>query len=149
MRIVKENNIVTITYTGKLENGEVFANITEKEPFIFALGQSLAPPTLEAALIGMGIGDSKTIRLDPDEGYGPRRKELLQTLNRESFNRKIDPKPGMVLSMTIDKDGKEHNVPATIVEVNDETLIVDYNHPLAGHHLIYHVTIIAIEDTPE
>jgi len=144
MEKVENNDTVTITYIGKLDNGEVFATITEKQPFILTLGESQAPPSLEQALLGMSIGDTKTIRLDPDEGYGPRRKELLHTLDRKSISNKIAPKPGMLLSLSIEKEGKEHQVPATIIEANDKTVTVDYNHPLAGHHLTYILTVIGI-----
>ena len=72
-------------------------------------------------------------------------KELLHTLNRQSLSDKIKPEPGMILSQTMTKDGEEHTIPATILEVNDDTVLVDYNHPLAGHHLTYDLTVIAIE----
>ncbi len=133
-----------MAYTGKLDNGEVFATITEDHPFVLTLGMQQAPPTMEKALLGMAVGDTKNVRLGPDEGFGPRRKELLHTLNRKSINPRIAPKPGMILSLSIEKDGNEHQVPATIIEVTDDTVIVDYNHPLAGHHLTYEVMIIDI-----
>jgi FKBP-type peptidyl-prolyl cis-trans isomerase 2 len=145
MKIVEDNDTVTLTYTGKLENGEIFADITKQQPFILELGNNQAPPTLEQALIGMSVGDTKSIRLDPEEGYGYRRKELLHTLERKSISDKITPKPGMILSLSVEKEGNEHKVPATIVEVNEDTLVVDYNHPLAGHHLTYIVTVIDID----
>ncbi len=144
MKVVEEKDTVSIAYTGKLDNGEVFADITEQQPFIFTLGNNQAPPSLEQAIIGMAVGDKKTVRLGPEEGYGVRRKELLHTLKRKSINQKISPKPGMILSLSVEKEGKTHQVPATIVEVTKESIVVDYNHPLAGHHLTYDVTIIDI-----
>jgi FKBP-type peptidyl-prolyl cis-trans isomerase 2 len=145
MKKVEDKDTVALAYTGKLENGEVFADITKEQPFILELGKSQAPPTLEQSLIGMSVGDTKSIRLDPEEGYGYRRKELLHTLERKSISDKITPRPGMILSLSVDKDGNEHKVPATVVEVNDDILIVDYNHPLAGHHLTYIVTVVDID----
>jgi FKBP-type peptidyl-prolyl cis-trans isomerase 2 len=144
MKRVEDNDTVTLAYTGTLDNGEVFATITEQQPFILALGKNQAPPTLERALLGMSVGDTKDIRLSPEEGYGPRRKELVHTLDRKSISNKITPKRGMILSLTIEKEGKEHQVPATIIEVNDDSVVVDYNHPLAGHHLTYVLTVIDI-----
>jgi FKBP-type peptidyl-prolyl cis-trans isomerase SlpA len=145
MHYVEDKDTVTIIYTGTLDNGEVFTTITVQEPLIIALGNSDAPPTLEKALLGMAVGDKKIIRLAPEEGFGPRRQELLHTLNRKSFSNKITPTPGMVLSLNIEKEGKQHQVPATIVEVNKDTIVVDYNHPLAGHHLTYNLTVTAID----
>jgi len=145
MKRVEDKNIVTLIYTGKLDNGEVFISVTRETPLIVTIGNGDVPPTLEQALSGMAAGDSKTVRLPPEEGYGPRMKELLHTLNRQSLSDKIKPEPGMILSQTMTKDGEEHTIPATILEVNDDTVLVDYNHPLAGHHLTYDLTVIAIE----
>lgn len=145
MERIEDKDTVTITYIGKLENGEIFADLTEEEPFTFVLGQSQAPPTLEEALIGMAVGDTKTIRLSPAEGYGERRQDLLQTLNRSSISNKVPPKPGMILTLSVEKEGLEHKIPATIIEVNDDTIVVDYNHPLAGHDLIYDLKVTNID----
>ena len=145
MKIVEENDTITITYIGKLDNGEVFAEVTEQQPFILSMGKNQAPPTLEAAICGMSIGDTKTVRLDPEEGYGFRRKDLIHTLDRKSISGKINPVPGMVLSLSVEKEEAEHKIPATVVEVNDKSLVVDYNHPLAGHHLTYILTVIDID----
>jgi FKBP-type peptidyl-prolyl cis-trans isomerase SlpA len=142
---IEDKDTVTITYTGKLDNGEVFTTVTDQEPLTLVLGNNDAPPTLEQALLGMAVGDKKSVRLPPEEGFGPRRKDLLHTLNRKSFGSKITPVPGLILSLNIEKDGKPHQVPATIAEVNNDTVVVDYNHPLAGHHLIYNLTVTAID----
>lgn len=144
MKVVEDKDTVTITYIGKLDNGEVFATITEQQPFVLTLGTQSAPPTLEDALLGMTIGETKSVRLDPEEGFGLRRKDLLQTLDRKAINPEIIPKPGMILSLSVEMDGKEHQIPATIVELSGNTVTVDYNHPLAGHHLTYEVTITDI-----
>jgi FKBP-type peptidyl-prolyl cis-trans isomerase SlpA len=145
MHYVEDKDIVTITYTGKLDNGEVFTTVTDQKPLMITLGNNDAPPTLEQALLGMAVGDKKIIRLPPEEGFGTRRQELLHTLNRKSFSDKITPVPGMVLSLNVEKEGKQHQVPTTILEVNNDTVVVDYNHPLAGHHLTYDLTVTAID----
>jgi FKBP-type peptidyl-prolyl cis-trans isomerase SlpA len=145
MKYIEDKDTVAITYTGKLDDGKVFTTVTEKNPLIIILGNNDAPPTLEQALLGMAVGDKKIVRLPPEEGFGPRRKELLHTLNRKSFGAKITPVPGMILSLNIEKDGKQHQVPTTILEVNNDTVVVDYNHPLAGHHLNYDLTVTAID----
>jgi len=145
MQQVQLNDKVTISYTGKLENGTTFQTATESEPLIITIGKHDIPPTLEQALIGMSIGEQKRVRLEPDEGYGIRRKDLLQTLNKNTFQNRLTPQVGMLLSLRVEKDGQPHQVPATVVEVNNDTIVVDYNHPLAGHNLLYDVKVIAIE----
>jgi len=145
MQKAQFNDRVSIKYTGKLENGTPFQIITESDPLIITIGSHDVPPTLEQALVGMSIGEQKLVRLEPDEGYGIRRKDLLQTLNKESFGKKANLQIGTILSLSLEKDGQTHKIPATIVETNQDTIVVDYNHPLAGHNLFYDVTLIAIK----
>jgi FKBP-type peptidyl-prolyl cis-trans isomerase 2 len=145
MQQVQLNVKVTLSFTGKLENGTIFQTATESEPLIITIGNHDIPPTLEQALIGMSIGEQKLVRLEPDEGYGIRRKDLLQTLSKDTFKNRLDPQVGMVLSLRVEKDGQAHQVPATVVEANDNTIVVDYNHPLAGHNLLYDIKVLAIE----
>ncbi len=145
MKKAQKNDRVTISYTGKLENGTTFQSTTESEPLVITIGNLDVPPTLEQAIIGMSAGDKKLVQLEPDEGYGPRRKDLLQTLNRNAISASINPQVGMILSLKVKKDGQEHPVPATVVEVHQDTIVVDYNHPLSGHNLIYNITVISIE----
>lgn len=144
MQQVQLNDKVTISYTGKLENGTIFQKINESEPLVVTIGHHDIPPTLEQALLGMSPGEKKLVRLEPDEGYGIRRKDLLQTLDKDIFKDRINPQVGMILSLNVEKDGQNHQVPATVVEVNDTTIVVDYNHPLAGHNLLYDITVVAI-----
>lgn len=144
MTTVQQNSIVTISYTGKLSNGTVFQTVSQAEPLTVTIGNLDIPPTLEQALIGMSEGESKPVHIEPDEGFGPRRKDLLQTLSRSIFGKDKELQVGMILSLKIDREGSEHQVPATIVELNPETLVVDYNHPLAGHDLIYEITVLTI-----
>lgn len=145
MSTIQNDDTVTLIYTGKLDNGQVFSNITAEQPLLVKIGSLELPPTLENALLGMKKGDKKTIRVSPDEGFGPRQKELLQTIANKDMIDKIKPIPGMILSLKVEKDGVEHQVPATVISATDSEMQVDYNHPLAGHHLNYTVTVLQIE----
>lgn len=142
---VEESDKVAISFIGKLENGEIFKTVDETKPLVIEIGNSEAPPTLEISLKGMQVGDKKTVRVPPDESYGPRNKELLQTIEKGNFEEHINPRPGLVLSLKVNKDGEEHQVPATVIEIDGDNVTVDYNHPLAGHHLTYDVTVVSIE----
>ena len=146
MTKITNNSTITIAFVGKLDNGEVFKTVKEDSPFTVKIGNQDLPPTLENALIGMSEGETKTIRLTPDEGYGARQKMLTQEISLQSFGEKIQPKPGMILSLKVEKDGKEHQVPATIMEIKNDIVTVDYNHPLAGHFLTYDVHILTVEN---
>ncbi len=145
MTVIQQDDTVTLVYIGKLDNGEVFSTASEDQPMIVRMGKLEIPPTLEEALLGMKKGDKKSIRVPPEEGYGPRQKELVQTIANPGLVQKIKPQRGMILSLKVEKDGEEHHVPATVISVSDSEMEVDYNHPLAGHHLNYAVTVLDIE----
>ncbi len=140
----KTNDTVSITYIGKLDNGENFSTIDEKEPLQAIIGNSELPPTLEQAIIGMKTGETQKVRVSPDEGFGPRQKDLIQTIDNQEMIDSLQPKPGMILTLKIEKEGREEKVPATVIEVSGSSVTVDYNHPLAGHHLTYEVTLVDI-----
>ncbi len=144
MSQAKNNDTVTLIYEGKLDNGEVFKTVSEDKPLTIILGNGDAPPALEQALLGMKAGERAKIRVPPDESYGPRQKDLLQELDVSVFGNAITPKPGMILSLNVEKEGAPQKVPATVLEVGDGKVTVDYNHPLAGHHLNYDLTVIGI-----
>jgi len=135
MATIQENDTIVLAYTGLLDNGEVFIDM--QDGATISLGQSELPPTVENALVGMTVGEIRTVRVPPEEGYGARQKELLQSIRRENLPPSITPKPGMILGLNAVKDGVSIQVPATVMEVSGDTLLIDYNHPLAGHQLVY------------
>ena len=144
MEQVEKKDRVAIRYIGKLDNGTVFQTVTSEKPLEIVIGNLEAPPTLESALMGMKVGEKKKVCIGPEESYGIRQKDLLQELQREDLGDKIEPKLGMVLSLKVDKDGQDHQIPATVVEVKDDIITVDYNHPLAGHNLTYDLEVVTI-----
>ena len=140
----QNNDTVSVFYRGKLDNGEIFKVVEKEEPLEVIIGNSDIPPTLEQGIMEMKIGDTRKIRVPPEEGFGPRKKDLVQTIDNSELIEKINPKPGMVLSLKIDKDGAEQKIPATVMEVAGSKITVDYNHPLSGHHLTYDLTLAGI-----
>lgn len=148
MQQVKEGDYVTITYEGTLESGEVFESATAESPFEFALGQQCVFPSFDSGIIGMKQGETKTVKVAPEEAYGTRREDLIHTLNRSSFGGETDPQPGMIVGMTMQKDDQEHQVPAMVMAVDGDKITVDYNHPLAGQELLYKITLLSIAEEP-
>jgi FKBP-type peptidyl-prolyl cis-trans isomerase 2 len=143
--VVENHDQVTITFIGSLDNGAVFTRVAADNPMTFLIGDAELPPSVEQTLIGMKIGETRTVRVDPDEGYGPRMKNLLHEVPKSTIEHRFAPKPGMLISQKVERDGEQHTVPATIIEVRDATVILDYNHPLAGHHLTYELTVLALQ----
>ena len=99
----------------------------------------------EKAVLGMEINESREIRLQPEEAYGLPKEELIHTLSRSIWDEKADIKPGVVLGMTMEKDGEQHQVPAMVTEVSGDKVTVDFNHPLAGKQILYKITLQNLE----
>ena len=148
MQKVTEHDHVTVIYEGLLNNGEVFESSEETGPLSFQMGTDSVLPAFEKALLGMTANETKTIKISPEEGYGAKQQELIHTLPKTSFgDREI--KPGMVLGLTVEKDGQKHKVPALVTEISGEVVTVDFNHPLAGQELSYQITLKSINQIPQ
>jgi FKBP-type peptidyl-prolyl cis-trans isomerase 2 len=127
-----------------LEDGVIVESSSDSGPCEFEVGESFMPPGFEKALIGMGEGEEKSVILSPDEAFGYKDEKLLHTVRRNVFGKNIQPKPGMVLGMTLGKKGQNQKIPALVTSVNDEDVTIDFNHPLAGKTLSYKLTLKAI-----
>ena len=145
MKKVANGDHVSIEYEGMLENGEIVEVSSETGPVEFEVGSGIMPPGFEQALIGMHEGEEKTITLAPEEAFGAKDDNLLHTLNKSVFGDKIEPKPGMVLGMTLAKEGINQKIPALVTAVNGEDVTIDFNHPLAGRTLFYKLTLKEIK----
>jgi FKBP-type peptidyl-prolyl cis-trans isomerase 2 len=145
MKQIKKEDTVTVTLKGFLDNETVFETIDASEPLEIKLGEEGVPKPIQRILIGMQVGEMRKVHMEAEEGeFGIRRSDLLQEIPKSDFSQKIEAKVGLVLSMNVDSGGVTHQVPATIVELKSDSLIIDYNHPLAGHPLNYEITVIAI-----
>ena len=144
MKQVEKLDTVTVTLIGSLDNGTVFETITESEPRIIDLGAEDTPKPMKQTLLGMHIGEMRKVRMEAEDGFGIRRHDLLQTIPSTNFSDTVTPKVGTLISMNVEQDGVTHQVPATIVEIKEDTLVIDYNHPLAGHPLNYEMTVVDI-----
>ncbi len=141
MKRAKPGDLVSIEYQGILENGDVFESTAEIGPLDFTIGAGSVMPAFELAVVGMSVGESTDIVLQPKEGYGERQKELLQTIDKSVFGDKAELKIGQILHLNVEKEGNIHKVPATVIELADTSVTLDYNHPLAGHTLTYNITL--------
>jgi len=146
MRKVQQGDQVSIEYVGRLEGGEIVEISTETGPVEFEIGAGIMPPGFEKALIGMVAGEEKTITLTPDEAFGPRDEQLLHTVKISVFDENVEPKPGMVLGMTLEKEGQMQKIPALVTAVDGEDVSIDFNHPLAGKTLFYTLRLNEIKN---
>lgn len=141
MQKIKGNEQISITLTGKLENGEIFTETQNDNPLTLTLGSNTLFSELERALTGMEPGETRTVQIPAEYAYGLHHKNLVQSISKSVFGSHLDPKPGMILALNLENNGTKQQVPATVISSSKDTIIVDYNHPLAGKPLIYTVTL--------
>jgi peptidylprolyl isomerase len=141
MSKVKDGDTVKVHYTGKLENGDVFDSSRENEPFEFTVGDKAVISGFEKGVVGMGVGDTKTIEIPPEEAYGAKQDELVVVVNKSDFPEDITPSVGQRLQIK-QQDG--HPVIVTITDLTEDSITLDANHPLAGYTLFFDVEIVDI-----
>ncbi len=139
MTQAKQGDIVRIHFTGRLENGAAFGSSEDDEPIQLALGSAQMIAGLNRALVGMEVGEKKTVTVPMEEGFGPRRPELQQQVPRTALpeNAKVGDRLSARLGDT----------PLTVWvrALDEDTAVVDGNHPLAGQTLSFDVEMVAIE----
>ena len=141
MSKVKDGDTVKVHYTGKLENGEVFDTSREQEPFEFTVGNKAVIPGFEKGVVGMEVGDTKTIEIPPEEAYGVKQDQLVVEVNKSEFPDEITPAIGQRLQIR-QQDGNP--IIVTITDLTEDIITLDANHPLAGYTLFFDVELVDI-----
>lgn len=130
-----------VHYTGRLEDGSVFDTSRDKEPITVPLGQNRVIPGFEAVLKDMQAGETRKVTIPPSKGYGAYREELVSEVPREKFSPDLELKEGQYLQLT-NRMGMVSKVRVKALEEN--RVILDANHPLAGKKLVFEIEVIEI-----
>lgn len=138
---VKEGDTVKVHYTGKLEDGSVFDSSVSRDPLEVTLGEGKLIPGFEKAVVGLEVGDKTTANIVSADAYGERRDDLEVTIEREQLPEDIEPEVGMQLQLN-QPNGQP--VPVQITKVEEENIIIDANHPLAGKDLTFDIELVEI-----
>ena len=141
MTQAKAGDTVHFHYTGTLHDGTVFDSSQGRDPLTFTLGSGQIIPGLEQAIDGMAVGEQKTVTVPAAQAYGDRVESARQAVPRAQFPADIPADPGTRLQMQ-SPDGQV--IPVTIVESNDDHVVLDANHPLAGKDLTFAVEVVAL-----
>lgn len=135
---------VSVSYTAALPTGEIIESVPEDKPIMLVIGSGCILKAVEASLVGLTPGQTRTVDILPEDAYGAYHRSLVHEIPSASFSGRIDPKPGMILALSIERDGQPQQVPATVLAADSQTVTVDYNHPLAGKSITYTVKVHAI-----
>jgi len=142
MAQAKQGDMVRVHYHGTLEDGTVFSSTyEEKEPFEFTIGKGNVLPGFEQAVIGMNVGDTKSVSIPPEEAYGLHRQEFVFVMNRAQAPAGLNLELGKKLQIRANQG--ETRI-ATITAITEDSVVLDANDPLAGKSLNFEIELIKI-----
>ncbi len=138
--MVKSGDNVAVHYKGTLTDGTIFDSSEGREPLQFQVGSGMVIPGFDAGVTGMSIGETKTVHIPMEDAYGNASEEMIFTFNRTDIPADIPLEIGGTLNM----HNGQQAIPVIVREVNDATVILDANHPLAGQDLIFEIELVSI-----
>jgi FKBP-type peptidyl-prolyl cis-trans isomerase 2 len=141
---IREGSQVALEYTLSDEAGTVIESNKGKQPMSYIHGKSQIIPGLEKELSGMKVGEEKKIQIKPEDGYGPVNPDAFQEVPKD----KLPPEALKVGTMLMAQGPQGQGIPVRVHEIKDTTVIMDFNHPMAGKTLSFDVKISEIK-TPE
>ncbi len=151
---VGNNKVVTMTYTLQRNDaqGEVIQKVDESRPFVQLFGVGALLPAFETNLAGLESGDTFGFSLTAEEGYGNPSDEAILKLDKKIFeiDGVFDPEMVAVGKVITMQDNQGNPLDGKVLAVEEDSVIMDFNHPLAGENLYFSGAILDVRDaTPE
>ena len=144
---VENGQTVNLHYVGKLEDGTEFdSSRTRNEAMSVEVGSGKLIPGFEEALSGMSVGEVKSVTIEPTQAYGDVSSEAYQTVPRSAFPPEFTFEEG---AMVQGRNPMGHSMTAKIESVSEESVVLDFNHPLAGKTLNFEIELLSIEEQQE
>lgn len=141
MAQAKAGDTVQVHYTGKLKDGTVFDSSKDRQPLEFRLGEGSVIAGFEQAVDGMETGQTVTTTVDPENGYGERREDMVLQVESNQLPEDLDPEVGQQLQLQL-QNGQQ--VPVVVTNVENGTVTIDANHPLAGETLVFDIELVGV-----
>lgn len=138
---IREGARVALEYTLSDETGKVIESNRGKEPMSYIHGKGQIIPGLEKELSGMKVGEEKKVQVKPEDGYGPVNPEAFQEISKD----KLPAEALKVGTMLMAQGPQGQGIPARVHEIKDNTVIMDFNHPMAGKTLSFDIKISEIK----
>lgn len=136
----QNGDTVRVHYTGTLADGTEFDTSRGRDPISFTLGEGDVIPGFETAVAELEVGQSATVTIPAAEAYGDRNEDALQQFPLEAFGESV-PQVGWGVEL---QNPQGQRVNAMVVEIGDETVTLDFNHPLAGQDLTFDLELVQI-----
>ena len=138
---VKKGDVIRVHYTGTLLDGSQFDSSVGRSPLEFTVGAGQMIAGFDASVVGMTIGEKKTIQIDPDNGYGQKDPNAIIEFPTSNVPEGMQVEVGMKLNL---QNQYGQPVPVEVIEVKEEVIIMDANHFLAGKDLVFEVELVEI-----
>ncbi|MEY2811313.1 MAG: hypothetical protein RLZZ204_398 [Bacteroidota bacterium] len=138
---VKKGDVIRVHYTGTLLDGSQFDSSVGRSPLEFTVGAGQMIAGFDAGVLGMAIGEKKTIQIDPDNGYGQKDPNAIIEFPTSNVPEGMQVEVGMKLNL---QNQYGQPVPVEVIEVKEEVIIMDANHFLAGKDLVFEVELVEI-----
>lgn len=145
MQQVKSGDTVRVHYHGRLTDGTTFDSSEGRDPLEFEVGSGMVIAGFDNGVVGMIIGDKKTVNIPVDDAYGQKNPEMIIEFPREQVPEGMPLEKGMRLNLN---NSEGQVVPVVITDVLDETILLDANHPLAGEDLVFDIELVEIIGAP-
>lgn len=139
--MVDNGKTVKVHYKGTLDDGSVFDSSEGKDPLEFQVGAGQVIPGFDSAVQGMSEGETKTVKIASAEAYGDQREDMIAEIPQDQIPNDMDVKVGQALQLKT----PQGDVPVQVVDVNDDNVKVDANHPLAGQDLTFELTLVGVD----
>ncbi len=139
----KKGDTVSVHYKGRIKDGETFDSSAGREPLTFTIGRRQVVPGFDKAVVGMAVGEKRTVTIPPEEGYGPRRVELVVDIPKSGIPPEMVIRKGIRIEL-IDPQG--NRIPAQVVDILENVVKMDLNHSLAGKTLVFEIELVSISD---
>jgi FKBP-type peptidyl-prolyl cis-trans isomerase 2 len=141
MQQVKSGDTVKVHYHGRLTDGTTFDSSEGRDPLEFQVGSGQVIKGFDDGVSGMEVGEKKTIQIPVEDAYGEKNEDMVVQFPRANFPPDLNPEVGMQLTMT---NNEGHAIPVVIIDVKEDMVILDANHPLAGQDLIFDLELVSI-----
>ncbi len=141
MRVARKGDRVIVQYIGKLEDGTIFDTTINQDPLEFTIGDKEVIRGFEEAIIGMEEGERKVVVIEPDRAFGKKREDYIVKVSKGVLPPDLEVTEGMTLKLS--QEGIQP-IPVKVTQVGDDFIVIDANHPLAGHTLTFEITLLKI-----
>ncbi len=141
MQQVKSGDKVKVHYHGKLTSGETFDSSAGRQPLEFEVGSGMVIKGFDSGVMGMVVGDKRTVTISVEDAYGPRNADMMINFPKDRFPEGMEIEVGMPLVMN---NGSGEQFQVRVAGIEGENVVLDANHPLAGEELIFDIELVEI-----